>query len=159
MNLAMVMLLGGLWHGSSWNFVIWGAIHGGMLAFERMQGKDSPYRKLPGFAKVLVTYVIVLFTWVFFRAADLESSLSYCGAMLGTSGEQPGSDLVSGLIYQPYYVMNMVIAAVVVWLMPQTWDFTRSIPWWKAILIAAGMVLAVVALTTQSFNPFIYFIF
>jgi alginate O-acetyltransferase complex protein AlgI len=48
-NLAMtVMLLGGLWHGASWNFVIWGGIHGGMLAIERMQGKDSlPARRNP----------------------------------------------------------------------------------------------------------------
>ena len=46
-NLMTVMLLGGLWHGASWNFVIWGAIHGGMLAAERAQGKSSPYRRLP----------------------------------------------------------------------------------------------------------------
>src|SRR6201992_3166849 len=43
LNLMAVMLLGGLWHGASWNFVLWGAIHGGMLAFERAQGKASPY--------------------------------------------------------------------------------------------------------------------
>ena len=47
-NLMTVMLLGGLWHGASWNFVIWGAIHGGMLAAERAQGKaQRPYRRLP----------------------------------------------------------------------------------------------------------------
>ena len=40
------MLLGGLWHGSSFNFIIWGAIHGGMLAFERAMGKDSFWSKL-----------------------------------------------------------------------------------------------------------------
>ena len=40
-NLMLVMLLGGLWHGASWNFVIWGGIHGGMLAFERSQGKEG----------------------------------------------------------------------------------------------------------------------
>jgi len=46
-NLMIVMLLGGLWHGASWNFVLWGAIHGGMLAFERSQGQNSVYRRLP----------------------------------------------------------------------------------------------------------------
>jgi len=50
-NLALVMLLGGLWHGASWNFVVWGAIHGAMLAFERYQGKDSFYRALPRVGK------------------------------------------------------------------------------------------------------------
>ena len=67
LNLMMVMLLGGLWHGASWNFVIWGAIHGSMLAFERMQGKNSPYRHLPAFLQVAVTFAIVCIAWVFFR--------------------------------------------------------------------------------------------
>src|SRR5690606_13656681 len=46
-NLMLVMVLGGLWHGASWNFAIWGGIHGIWLAVERMQGKDSFYRHLP----------------------------------------------------------------------------------------------------------------
>src|ERR1700747_135047 len=46
-NLMLTMLLGGLWHGAAWTFVIWGGIQGAMLAFERSQGKDSPYRRLP----------------------------------------------------------------------------------------------------------------
>ena len=70
-NLALVMLLGGLWHGASMNFVIWGAIHGGMLAFERFQGKDSLYRRLPDPLRVLITYVLVLFSWVFFPRGGL----------------------------------------------------------------------------------------
>src|SRR5256885_9670187 len=45
-NLIITMLLGGLWHGASWNFVIWGGIHGGMLAFERSQGRESFYHNL-----------------------------------------------------------------------------------------------------------------
>src|SRR5262245_30887263 len=47
LNLALVMLLGGLWHGASWNFVIWGALHGGLLAFERAFGKRPLYFALP----------------------------------------------------------------------------------------------------------------
>ena len=43
----IVMLLGGLWHGAQWTFVVWGAIHGGMLALERLMGKDSIYARLP----------------------------------------------------------------------------------------------------------------
>jgi len=51
-NLMTVMLLGGLWHGASWNFVIWGGIHGSMLGLERWQGKDSVYRRLPAVVRV-----------------------------------------------------------------------------------------------------------
>ncbi|MEM7397101.1 MAG: MBOAT family O-acyltransferase, partial [Verrucomicrobiota bacterium] len=70
-NLMLVMLLGGLWHGAGWTFVIWGVIHGGMLAFERLQGKDSLYRRLPGSIRVAITFLIVLITWIFFRAESL----------------------------------------------------------------------------------------
>src|SRR5256885_1375249 len=67
-NLMIVMLIGGLWHGAHWTFVIWGAIHGFMLAFERWQGKDSPYRRLPRPARVAVTFAVVCLVCVFFRA-------------------------------------------------------------------------------------------
>ncbi len=80
-NLATVMVLGGLWHGASWNFVIWGSIHGGWLAFERMSGKDSFYRHLPQPLRILITFVIVCVAWVFFRAADLPAALRYLQSM------------------------------------------------------------------------------
>ncbi|NQZ70064.1 MAG: MBOAT family protein [Lentisphaeria bacterium] len=158
-NLALVMLLGGLWHGSSWNFIIWGAIHGGMLALERLQGKDSFYRKLPKAAKILITFLITCLAWVFFRAADLPSALAYCQSMLGFSELNDGSLLIAGLIYKPYYVLSMLVAIVVVWWMPQTWDFTRKLNWPKLAAITTLFIISLIALTTQGFNPFIYFIF
>jgi alginate O-acetyltransferase complex protein AlgI len=158
-NLAAVMLLGGLWHGAAWNFVIWGGIHGAMLAVERMQGKRSLYRRLPRPARVAVTFAILLFTWVFFRAADLGDALRYCGSMIGLNGLHPGAGLVGGLIYQPYYVGMLAIAAAVTWTCPQTWDFTRRITPAKAAVILLAFFASVLVLTTQEFNPFIYFIF
>ncbi len=158
-NLALVMLLGGLWHGASWNFVIWGAIHGLMLIVERLGGKHTLYERLPGFAKMAITFVIVCFTWVFFRAADLPAATEYCRSMLGMTTPQSGAGLIGGLIYQPYYVFSMLLAAIVVWFCPQTWDFTRKITWKKGLWITAVFWLAIVAMTTQEFNPFIYFIF
>ena len=71
-NLMLVMLIGGLWHGAQWTFVVWGAIHGGMLMLERLMGKDSFYHRLPGWLRMAVTFVIVLITWVFFRAENFE---------------------------------------------------------------------------------------
>jgi alginate O-acetyltransferase complex protein AlgI len=158
-NLGITMLLGGLWHGASWNFVIWGAIHGGMLAFERTQGKDSIYARLPVPFKTAITFVIVLFAWVFFRASDLTSSMNYCKTMLGFGPTQSGSDLLAGLIYQPYFLLSFAIAAVVVWGCPQTWDFTRKLAWPKAVFAAFILLLALALMETQAFNPFIYFQF
>jgi len=158
-NLAAVMLLGGLWHGASWNFVIWGAIHGLMLIIERLGGKHALYERLPGNIKMMITFVIVCFTWVFFRAVDLPSALQYCQSMLGLSSAQSGAGLVGGLIYQPYYIASMFLAAFVVWFCPQTWDFTRKITSVKALWIILISWLAIVIMATQEFNPFIYFIF
>ena len=158
-NLALVMLLGGLWHGASWNFVIWGGIHGGMLAFERMQGKDSFYRRLPAPLQVALTYVLVLISWVFFRAADLPAALAYCAAMLGLAAPEAQAWLIRGIIYQPYYLVFLVLAAAVTWGCPQTWDWSRRLNAPKIVIALLLLLISLVLLTTQAFNPFIYFIF
>ena len=158
-NLAMVMLLGGLWHGAAWNFVLWGAIHGGMLAFERAQGKDSPYRTMPAAIRTLITFTIVTITWVFFRAVDISSAFAFIGNMFGAGPRQDGTGLVGGLIYQPYYLLLFLVAGGVVWLAPQTWDFTRRLTWPKLVYCLGMLLLAIVILTSQAFNPFIYFMF
>ena len=157
-NLALVMLLGGLWHGASWNFLIWGGIHGGYLAFERAQGKESIYHKLPALLQVLITFFIVLIAWVFFRADTLPDAAQYLKCMFG--GATPGQgEAVRGLIYNPYYVVNFVLAGITIWALPQTWDFTRRLTWPKIAWCILLFFIALTALTTQSYNPFIYFIF
>jgi alginate O-acetyltransferase complex protein AlgI len=78
-NLMLTMLLGGLWHGASWNFVIWGGIHGIWLAIERSllfripgwQSDALPIRLL----RWCLTFHVVCFAWIFFRAPDLASSM------------------------------------------------------------------------------------
>ena len=157
-NLALVMLLGGLWHGASWNFLIWGGIHGGYLAFERAQGKESIYHKLPALLQIVITFFIVLIAWVFFRADTLPDAAQYLKCMFG--GATPGQgEAVRGLIYNPYYVVNFILAGVTIWALPQTWDFTRRLTWPKIAWCILLFFVSLVALTTQSYNPFIYFIF
>ncbi len=158
-NLATVMLLGGLWHGASWNFVIWGGIHGGMLALERLQGKTSLYHRLPGFVRVALTFGIVSLAWVFFRATDLHASLGYIKSLFGGGAVDANARLLDGLIYQPYYVISLVLAGVIVWCAPQAWDFTRRLSWARATWCLAIMMVAIATTVTQAYNPFIYFIF
>ncbi len=158
-NLFIVMLLGGLWHGASWNFLVWGGLHGSLLAAERMQGKTAPWWRLPAAVRVALTFVLVLVTWVFFRAADMPSAVRYLGFMTGLGEVDPGAGLVSGLVYQPYYLLTFLLAAVVVWACPQTWDWSRTLTLPKAVAAIALFLLSAVMLTTQAFNPFIYFIF
>nr|MBA2742942.1 MBOAT family protein [Chthoniobacterales bacterium] len=158
-NLIITMLLGGLWHGASWNFVIWGGMHGGMLAFERSQGREGFYHNLPRSLRIAVTFVIVLLAWVFFRAADLPRAGAYLASMFGLGHAQHGAALLSGIIYQPYYLLSIAAAAAVVWLGRQTWDWTQQLTIPKASVCCALGWVALVVLATQDYNPFIYFIF
>lgn len=156
-NLALVMLLGGLWHGASWNFLIWGGIHGGYLAFERMLGKESIYHRLPKLLQICITFFIVLIAWVFFRADTLPDAWRYLSSMFGCEVSLKHGTVVAGLIYNPYYLLNFILAGIVIWSLPQCWDFTRNLNWWKLIWSVAVFLVALAALTTQSYNPFIYF--
>ena len=74
-NLFLTMLLGGLWHGASWKFVLWGVFHGLALAVERFFGKliKLPKNKFIQAFQVLLTFHFVVFCWIFFRAKDFET--------------------------------------------------------------------------------------
>lgn len=158
-NLAMVMLLGGLWHGAAWNFVAWGALHGVVLAGERAAGKESVYRSLPRPVRVVITFGIVCVSWVFFRAESLASAGEYLAAMFGLTDTSSSDLLLRGLTFQPWLIAWLVIAAVVTWGAPQTWDWTRRITTTRAAVLIGLFWFSLLMLTTQTFNPFIYFIF
>ncbi len=72
---------------------------------------------------------------------------------------QPGAALISGIIYQPYYLLSVALAALVVWAGKQTWDWTQQLTLPKAAVCCGLGWLALVVLATQEYNPFIYFIF
>jgi alginate O-acetyltransferase complex protein AlgI len=154
-----VMLLGGLWHGASWNFVIWGGIHGSMLAFERSQGKTSPYRRLPGPVRVGITFAIVCLSWVFFRAKTLGQAMVYFRSLFGLSPITAASDAVAGVIYTPYHAAMFIVAAVIVWGMPNTWEFTARLSTARATTALVALAAALAIMWTQTTNPFLYFQF
>lgn len=158
-NLMATMLLGGLWHGASWNFVIWGGLHGGSLAAERGLGDNHPYFKLPKLLRGAVTYFIVLVGWVFFRANDLGKAIAYLGSMFGLGKNHASSALLPGLIYKPFYVLAFILAAIAVWFVPDTWEWTQNLSRRKTLVCAGVFVVSIIVLVTQEYNPFIYFIF
>ena len=97
-NLMLTMLLGGLWHGASWTFVVWGGYHGLLLAIDRqvraMGGKKEPFwmhgALLPWVARI-VTFVLVSIGWVFFRAETFSDAAQVLQSMTGMKG--PGESL------------------------------------------------------------------
>jgi D-alanyl-lipoteichoic acid acyltransferase DltB (MBOAT superfamily) len=92
-NLFITMLLGGLWHGAGWNFIIWGALHGSYLminlAWQALKVKYSLFSvtgKLYTFLAWLLTFVVVVIGWVFFRAVSLEGAINILSGMFGLNG-------------------------------------------------------------------------
>ena len=158
-NLALVMLLGGLWHGSSWTFVVWGGFHGILLAVERALGGASPWRMLPGPLRTIPTFGLVLVSWVFFRAPDIGAATLYLRSMFGLEPYGDTARLLGQVMYEPYSLLCFGCAALVTWAAPQTWDWTRRLTVVKSLVAATLLALACSILSTQAHNPFIYFIF
>jgi alginate O-acetyltransferase complex protein AlgI len=159
LNLFLTMLLGGLWHGASWNFVAWGTLHGGALALERAFARNAPLLRPPPFLARSMTLLVVLVGWVFFRAQTLPDALSYLRSMVDVSSAQWATQIVGSPLHQPFALACLALALGVVTLGRQTWDWTQSLSPAKAALSLALGGLAVVALLTQDYNPFIYFLF
>ena len=96
-NLMITMLLGGLWHGAGWTFVLWGGLHGLYLVIQRLWTLAVPaangvwdlrVRQLLGW---LITMLAVVVAWVFFRAADLPTALAIVKSMAGLQADAPGT--------------------------------------------------------------------
>lgn len=158
-NLLLVMLIGGFWHGAQWTFIVWGAIHGIMLAFERLMGKDSWYGRLPNPVRVAITFVVVLITWVFFRAENFEVAQRYLAAMFGLGGSAPAADLLAASILRPVNWFWFALCAWITWGMPTSAVFLERLRPWHVIVGFVFLGIGVVLLYTQGFNPFLYFQF
>jgi D-alanyl-lipoteichoic acid acyltransferase DltB (MBOAT superfamily) len=82
LNLVITMVLGGLWHGASWNFVLWGALHGAGLAIVRMWQVWKGSGKATGWVRylnIVLTFHFVVFAWIFFRATDFATASAILG--------------------------------------------------------------------------------
>jgi D-alanyl-lipoteichoic acid acyltransferase DltB (MBOAT superfamily) len=157
LNLVITMVLGGLWHGANWTFVIWGLLHGvGQAAFRGLRairGEAKPSAN--GFAKafrVLITFHFVVLTWIFFRAADLKTA----GDVLGELGV--GSFTFANVT--PAFAMVLGIAAVAHFLPKRWYEKTQNLfcasPFYVQASAMAALVLAIQYVGASGVAPFIY---
>jgi len=152
-NLAITMLLGGLWHGASWNFVIWGGYHGALLSVERVfpsRGGRSWLYPL----KAILTFGLVLISWVFFRAADLPQSLQILGRMFSRPG---------GHTMLQHWHVGLALVALVLAVVEERFEWFERImraPAWAYATALAAMFLCLEVFGVIDANiPFIYFQF
>jgi alginate O-acetyltransferase complex protein AlgI len=160
LNLWLVMLIGGLWHGASWKFVLWGAYHGLWLALERGFAKrDGFWSFLPRPMQMLVTFAIVLLSWVPFRAVNWAATVAYLRALFGFGAALPHGQLIRGEVFSLHHVVMMGVCIFVVTRKTQAWDLARNVSWPKLAWLVPLFGLGLAAMYTQSFNPFLYFQF
>lgn len=156
-NLMLTMLLGGLWHGAHWNFVLWGGYHGAWLALERKWGKRGCWSSAPTGVRRGLTFLLVTVGWVFFRAESLQEIGTIFRGMLGLNGW--GTGTLNALMMAPLSVSLLVLSAVLAFGTRNTWEMSWQ-PRWPAIccwvllfLLSVGTVLVNTA------SPFLYFQF
>lgn len=134
LNLMLCMLVAALWHGAQWTFLVWGAIHGGMLALERSLGKNRPYAGVPAGLRVAFIFSVVLIAWVFFRAESIGAAMRHLAIMFGGGTVLPPALLLQAELGSGFNVLLLVATALVVWFAPNTQTVLRRFTWWKALL-------------------------
>lgn len=162
-NLVIVFFLCGLWHGASWNFVIWGLLHGAFLVVERL-GFGDLLNRFPRVIGHLYTLLAVMIAWVFFRAETLPEALMFLRAML-----LPGSGN-GDLFYVAQYLTPHITLVLVIGLVlstPVTRLAVHVVSQRSTLLLEIGKILvlsalffvSIMTLAADAYNPFIYFRF
>ncbi len=155
-NLALVMILGGLWHGPTWNFVLWGAWHGGILAAERALGRES--WRLPAALGVALTFLAVLIGWVLFRAETLPHAFGHLQGMAGLNGLALSAELAWQL--QPRALLTLGLGLIISFWPPGLVPRVRNAGAWPMQLgLSALFIMAVARAIADSASPFLYFRF
>ena len=177
-NLFLTMLLGGLWHGAAWTFVIWGALHGTFLMINHLWSAKVRRHATPGrLARVAgwaLTFLCVMIAWVVFRAESVNAALEIYKGMLGFHGAPTSAFGEFAVPYRkPEFFHTLLIGLFICLALPPTISLERWVP--QPALLAgqprmAWTATAVIALATAvlfgfcvsqlgSYSPFLYFQF
>ncbi|HET7695341.1 MAG TPA: MBOAT family protein [Vicinamibacterales bacterium] len=160
-NLMLTMLLGGLWHGANWTFVVWGALHGAYLAGHKLLLGDRRDARadaggfgLRAAAGLAITLHLVCIAWIFFRAETFGQAWQYLAGIASLRGA-PRADLIAVLAAALFMLVPLDLAQRKV----RTSTPVLAWPWPVRAAVYAAMVLAMFALRTDESIPFIYFQF
>ncbi|MDW7691375.1 MBOAT family O-acyltransferase [Flammeovirgaceae bacterium SG7u.111] len=165
-NLFIVFLVTGLWHGASWNFIVWGLFHGLFLILER--NNIINVKMFPRFIQHIYLLLVVLVAWVFFRTDNLLDSIYYLSTMIGFNN----GNNYEPIMYLTNYTLLMLLTGVIfvtpirLWLEMKLrinffiWKRLNSINLFlKPLSYLFLLILVLVELAQSSYNPFIYFRF
>ena len=160
-NLLLTMLLGGLWHGAAWRFVVWGALHGVALIAHREFDQNISRRLRDNFVwkfiSMVVTFYWVGLAWIFFRAADMQDAIFVSKAYMGL-GWLSGAEAAS-LSSKLWVVLAVLLAGHLIAYSGIIEKAVKKSPRW-AFAAAVGVTVAVItSMIATEIKPFIYFQF
>lgn len=98
-NLALTMVLGGLWHGAAWTYIIWGAMHGFYLVVHRLLTERSYLPSIPKFVSIIFFFHLIALTWIPFRSSDMHIALDFVKGLIGIESGGTGVMTFSPLFY------------------------------------------------------------
>ncbi len=154
-NILIVWLLSGLWHGASWNFVLWGLYYAIFLLIEKFILKDI-LEKTPKFVNHLYTLIIVLVGWVIFRGENLETILDTLESLIGINGLGNITKLSTIGIFSIRYIIAFILGIIF------STDISKKIlkdDTKTDVIVGILFVLSIITILVGSYNPFIYFRF
>ncbi|MFM1872774.1 MAG: hypothetical protein RL398_2196 [Planctomycetota bacterium] len=163
-NLMLTMLLGGLWHGAGWNFVIWGAIHGMALVGHKEWVRRVGEGKLPIVCRLATIYLVML-AWIFFRATSFEDAWTMAKAFV--SWDAAGTKTVALWAPNTEWTLGTRITAIVLPLLAAhalaavgaAQAVRRMLPTWVVSLLFGAITALALAFMPLQARPFIYFQF
>ena len=159
LNIFVVWMLTGLWHGASFNFVAWGIYYGILLVVEK-QFLLQKLEKLPNPVRVLYTMVIVMIGWVFFASADFGSAFAYIASMLNIF--RPG--FTDSVFFFRFFSYWLVLIAAALGATPKAKKYFMNITagklyWLRPVLAFVALIVCMAYLVDDTYNPFLYFRF
>lgn len=155
-NLWTVFFLTGLWHGASWNFVIWGLYHGVFLILERI-GLEKILQRLPRTLQHFYLLAVVIIGWVFFNASDISHALAYISNMFSISEYEYKNLLIYVNSYSlTWLLLGMLFSTPVCQYLKFRYADDSNVHDFARIMV---FLLAICCLFSNGFSPFLYFRF
>jgi alginate O-acetyltransferase complex protein AlgI len=161
-NLFIVFLVTGVWHGASWNFIVWGLWNGFFILLERLISKSKYYNRIPQFIKWIFTILIIMIGWVLFNSNGLSAALQYLSIMFGIVKMK---DITFSYPYFVNYkliflfIISAILSTPVLKNFFEKYKNRLAFEILKTIGLVLLFILGIIYITNSNYSPFIYFQF